>query len=170
MILVETLMSNTIPQAEERKEIMLSFWKNGKEIFCHAIYGKGEVGQMVIYGERVSWEKTLDATTPPLSQYACPSIFTIVEKLEGEDGYYILRDVAGNLIKLQDRYCESSGEYLYDAQAWLTWNAMKNKEIDIRNEEEIAQLKMQVELLKDILVKQGIRIVTSEQATKLGLN
>ena len=77
---------------------MLEFWQDGKEIEISAIYNNGKVGQMVIFGERVDWGVNPDPTKKPLSQYPCPSIFTIVEKQEGENGYYILKDAKGKLI------------------------------------------------------------------------
>lgn len=148
---------------------MLEFLQNGKKIEVRAIYGKGTVGQMVIFGQRVDWGVNPDPTESPLSQYSCPSIFTIVEKVEGEEGYYILRDVNGNLIKLQDKWYGASERYLYDAQEWLEWNVMREKEKFSRKERKIAQLEGHLELLKDILIKQGIRIVTKAQAEDLGL-
>ena len=62
---------------------MLEFWKDGKKIELRAIYEKGKVGQMVILGERVNWGVNPDPSKKPLSQYTYPSIFTIVEKVEG---------------------------------------------------------------------------------------
>ncbi len=148
---------------------MLEFWQNGKKIEVNAIYGKGKVGQTVIFGQRVNWGVTPDTTKYPLSKYPCPSIFTIVERKEGKDGYYILSDANGNRIKLQDEFHGTSESYLYDAQEWLTWNAMHEMEKLSRKQRKIAQLEGIVELLKDILIKQGVRIVTEAQAKDLGL-
>ena len=83
---------------------MLEFWQNGKKIEIDAIYGKGKVGQMVIFGQRVDWGVNPDPTEYPLSQYPYPSIFTIVDKQEGKDRYYILSDANGKRIKLQDKF------------------------------------------------------------------
>lgn len=142
---------------------MLEFYKNGKMITVYEIGDKGQVGQTVIFGNRVDWGVTPDPTKYPLSQYPCPSIFTIVEKQEGKDGYYVLSDTNGNRIKLQD------DSYLYDAQEWLTWNAMNEKEKLFHKQKKIEQLEDHVELLKDILIKQGIHIVTEAQSKDLGL-
>lgn len=46
---------------------------------------------------------------------------------------------------------------------------MREKEKFSRKERKIAQLEGHLELLKDILIKQGIRIVTKAQAEDLGL-
>ena len=148
---------------------MLEFWQNGKKIEVKAIYSNGKVGQTVIFGQRVDWGVNPDTTKYPLSQYPCPSIFTIVEKIEGKNGYYVLSDANGNRIKLQDEYYGASESYLYDAQEWLTWNALHEKEKLSRKQRKIEQLEGHVELLKDILIKQGARIVTQEQAKDLGL-
>lgn len=148
---------------------MSEFWQNGKKIAVSPIASKGKVGQMVIFGSRVDWGLTPDPIEKPLSQYPFPSIFTIVEKKEGKDGYYILSDANGNRIKLQDKYYGASESYLYDAQEWLKWNAMREDEILSRKQRNIEQLEEHMELLKDILIKQGARIVTEEQAKDLGL-
>ncbi len=148
---------------------MLEFWQNGKKIEVKAIYDNGKVGQTVVFGQRVDWGVNPNPTEYPLSQYPCPSIFTIVEKQEGKDGYYILSDANGKRIKLQDKYYGASESYLYDAQEWLTWNEMREKEKFSRKQRKIEQLEGHLELLKDILIKQGIHIVTEAQAKTLNL-
>lgn len=148
---------------------MLEFWQNGKKIEVKAIYDNGKVGQTVVFGQRVDWGVNPNPTEYPLSQYPCPSIFTIVEKQEGKDGYYILSDANGKCIKLQDKYYGASESYLYDAQEWLTWNEMREKEKFSSKQRKIEQLESHLELLKDILIKQGIHIVTEAQAKTLNL-
>ena len=147
---------------------MLEFWQNGKKIEITAIYGNGRVGQMVIFGERVNWGPKPSPTLEPLSPYPCPSIFTIVEIIEEIGKGYILSDVNGNQIKIMNEYAGTN--YLYDAQEWLTWNAMHEKEKLSRKQRKIEQLEGHIELLKDILIKQGIHIVTQAQVEDLGLN
>lgn len=148
---------------------MLEFWQNGKKIEVNAIYDKGKAEQTVIFGQRVDWGVNPDPTEYPLAQYPCPSIFTIVEKQEGKDGYYVLSDANGNRIKVQDKFYSASESYLYDAQEWLTWKAMHETEKLSRKQRKIEQLEGHVELMKDILIKQGIHIVTEAQAKDLGL-
>lgn len=145
---------------------MLEFWHNGKKIEINAIYSKGNIGQMVIFGQRVDWGVNPSPTHRPLSQYSCPSIFTIVEKNEEVLGYYILSDIKGNRIKVDLR---NDSAYLYDAQEWLTWNNLRENEKFSRKQRKIEQLEGHVELLKDILIKQGVHIVTKAQAEDLGL-
>lgn len=144
---------------------MLEFWQNGKKIAIEAIGYTGKVGQLVVYA------KHYDCPTPtkcyPLSMYPCPSIFTIVELgsspcwLEG----YTLSDSKGNHIYLPMH----EGSYIFDAQEWLTWNAMREKEKFSRKQRKIEQLEGHVDLLKDILIKQGVRVVTEEQARVLNI-
>ena len=149
---------------------MLEFLKNGKKIEVDAIYGNGEVGQQVIYGQRYDWGANPNPKIAPLSQYPCPSIFTIVEKIEESiGGYYILTDIKGNRIKLEYFFSSSGAGALYDAQEWLTWSYMHEKEKISCKQRKIEQLEAQVELLKDVLIKQGTRIVTEAQAQELGL-
>lgn len=148
---------------------MLKFWKNCERVEIESIGSKGKVGQMVIFGHRMDWGVNPDPTKYPLSQYPYPSIFTIVEKQEGKNGYYILSDAKGTRIKLQDEYYGASTSDLYDAQEWLTWNNMREEENFSRNQIEIDRLEDHIELLKDILIKQGIRIVTEAQVKDLEL-
>lgn len=133
----------------------------------YSIHRSGKVGQMVIYGERVNWGVNPDPTKNPLSQYTCPSFFTIVEKQEGENGYYILKDAKGNSIKVT---FDTTSWLLYDLQEWLTWNDLCIKEELSCKQRQIKQLENHEKLLKDILINQGIRIVTESQAKELGLN
>ena len=150
---------------------MLEFWQNGKANQIFGIGTSGKVGQSVIYGDRVDWGVNPDPIKYPLSQYPSPSLFTILEKKEDEYGYgyYVLSDANGNRIKLQDIFKRASSNHLYDAQEWLTWNALHEKEKLSRKQRKIEQLEGYVELLKDILIKQGTRIVTQAQAKDLGL-
>ena len=148
---------------------MLSYWKNGKEIPLWAIHSSGQIGQSVIYCENVDWGKDPDPESRPLSQYTPPAIFRITSKVPGDEGYYVLTDSDGNIIRARYSGICNTSSYLYDAQEWLTWNAGRNAEKFSRKERKIEHLQGQVDLLKDILVKQGVRIVTQEQANKLGL-
>lgn len=142
---------------------MLNFWQNGKEVGISAISGNGKVGQLIILGERIDWG--LNPTKYPLSKYPFLSTFTILEKKEGRQGSYVLKDTNGDSISLQanDACC------LYDLQEWLTWNAAREAEKTSNNAKKIKQLENNIELLKDILIKQGVRIVTEEQAKSLNL-
>lgn len=147
---------------------MLEFCVNGKTILLHPICNKGSVGQMVILGSRVDWGNNPDPVEKPLSKYPYLSLFTIVVKTIGEDGYYILSDAKGEQIKVPMKGYNHG--YLYDAQEWLNFNNLRETEKFARKERKISQLEGHVALLKDILIKQGIRIVTEEQVAKLGLN
>ncbi len=147
---------------------MLEFCVNGKTILLHPICDKGSVGQMVILGSRVDWGKNPDPVEKPLSKYPYLSLFTIVVKATNEDGYYILSDAKGERIRVSTKGTDHW--YLYDAQEWLNFNNLRETEKFARKERKISQLEGHVDLLKDILIKQGIRIVTEDQATKLGIN
>ena len=149
---------------------MLEYWQNGKQMHLFGIGSKGKEGQIVILGERVDWGSNPNPIVKPLAQYPYLSIFTIVEKKnDGVDGYYILKDANGNCIKLEYSYHSSGTEYLYDAQEWINWNAMRQSEKISRKQRKIEQLEGHIDLLKDILIKQGTRIVTEKQAKDLGL-
>lgn len=148
---------------------MLSYWKNGKEIALWAIHASGQIGQNVIFCEDVDWGKNPNPEEKPLAQYTPPAMFRITSKVPGDEGYYVLTDNEGKIIRARFSGICNTSSYLYDAQEWLTWNSGRIAEKLSRKERKIEQLQGQVDLLKDILVKQGIRIVTQEQAKKLGL-
>ncbi len=145
---------------------MLEFWQNGKKIEINAIYGKGKIGQTVIYGQEIDWGEKATPNTHPLMEYTAPSIFTIVDKQEEFIGYYILKDSHGKFIELP---FECEGQYLYDAQEWISFIDLKQKEKNARKQRKIEQLEGNVALLKDILIKQGTHIITEEQAKELEL-
>ena len=149
---------------------MLEYWQNGERMYLLGIGSEGKEGQIVILGSRVDWGSDPNPKVKPLSQYPYLSIFTIVEKKnDGIDGYYILKDENGNCIELKYSYHSSGAGYLYDAQEWLNWNAMRQSEKISRKQRKIEQLEGHIDLLKDILIKQGTRIVTEKQAENLGL-
>lgn len=144
---------------------MLEYWKDGKSVSCKAIYGRGRVGQVVIL-DHVSYGDNPDLEKHPLARYIQPYAFTIVEKVEGRDGYCIVVDAEGNRIVLQG---ESGGSYLYDANEWCVWQREYEKEKLARKDGRIAHLESQVALLKSILVSQGMRLITKEQAAALDI-
>ena len=127
----------------------------------HPISTYGKVGQTVIcFGQK---------SDSKLSQYTSPTIFTIVEKKDGKDGYYMLADSNNNTIKVQSEYYGASTCDFYDAQKWLTWIDAENSRMSSISNKEIEKLENNVALLKEILIKQGIHIVTEEQAKNLDI-
>lgn len=147
---------------------MLEYWKNGERIELNAIYGKGIVGQTVILGERVCWDG-IDPDEKQLSKYPYLSVFTIIDKKDGKDGYYLLKDSQNCAVILKDKHYGASCAYLYDLNEWLQFNEKKQEEKLSRKQRKIEQLEGHVNLLKDILVKQGIRIVTENEGKELGI-
>lgn len=147
---------------------MLEFWKDGKKVGCEAIYGRGHVGQVVVL-DHVSFGDNPNLEKYPLARYPQPYAFTIVEKVEGKDGYYVVMDGDGSRIVLCDQYYGASEAYLYDANEWLAWQKEHAREKLARKERKIEQLEGHLALLKEILTKQGIRLVSEETAKKLGI-
>lgn len=147
---------------------MLEFWKEGKKVECVAIYTRGRVGQAVIL-DYVSFGDNPDLTKYPLASYAQPYAFTIAEKVEGKQGYYVVVDDKDKRIVLRDEHYGASCSYLYDANDWISWQKEKAREKLARKERKIEQLEGNLALLKDILVNQGIRIVSEATARKLGI-
>jgi len=147
---------------------MPKYWKDGKENKVRAIYRNGRVGQVVIL-DNVSYGNSPDFDKYPLARYPQPTIFTIVEKTEGKDGHYVVLDPKGNRLVLRDEDHGASEPNLFDASEWFAWNAMRERDKLASKERRIEQLEGQLALLKDILTKQGFRIVSMEQAEKLGI-
>ncbi len=147
---------------------MLEYWKDGKQVKCEEICGRGHIGQVVIL-DHVSYGENPDLEKYPLAKYVHPYAFTIVEKVEGKDGYYVVTDAEGNRITLRNRSYGADGSYLYDANEWLMWNKGYQKDKLTRKEHKIEQLKGNLDLLKDIIIKQGFRVVTEDQAKTLGI-
>ena len=70
---------------------------------------------------------------------------------------------------MQSEYSGPDGNYLYDAQEWLTWNDKHERFLRSTQAKSIKWLEDHIKLLKDILIKQGIRTVTVDQAKQLGI-
>jgi hypothetical protein len=148
---------------------MLEYWRDGQRVECHAIYGNGKVGQIVVLAN-VSFGQNPDFAEKPLAAYTQPAFFTIKERrVVGEHGYeYDLVDKTGKVITVNGEHTDNW--WLYDADEWGQWQIGHFNEKVERKDGEIKRLTLQRDLLKSILVAQGIRIVTKEQAEALGLS
>lgn len=145
---------------------MLKYWKDGKEVILHAIYSSGRVNQVIILGKKVDWGESPNAEKYPLSQYPYLTVFTIVGiSTHPEEKYYVLRNPDGKNFILKF----GEADYLYDIKEWLEFNAIREAEKMAHKQRKIETLESQVDLLKDILVKQGVRVLTKEQAKALGI-
>jgi hypothetical protein len=151
----------------------LEYFKDGKKVECKSIGTSGFVGQIVIYGRNVDWsspDKTVEevAELQPLSRYEAPAVFKIIQKILGKDGYYILEDSNKKPIRVQCEHYGAYSTYLFDAQDWVTWDTSHKLEKLSRKQRKVEQLEGHLALLKDILVNQGFRVITEEQANELG--
>ena len=142
---------------------MLEFYHHGKSHQIFSIERSGKVGQAVFYPGRKYFGKDEVPVQHPLWNYIDPCIFTIVDKIGNYNGYYLLQDSNGTSIQVPLSSCDT--RVLFDAQDWLNWHEVRNSARD----EEIKQLKHDVELLKGILTAQGFRVLTPAQAKQLGL-
>jgi hypothetical protein len=145
---------------------MREFFKDGKKVELKAIFSKGYVGQVVIL-DNVSYPQN---SNDPLAAYPQPALFTIVEKVEEQEGCYVLQDTTGKKVHLLDERHGLSTWWLCDAAEWLEWNGQHNDEKLKRKERRIELLDAHLSLLRDILVKQGFRVITKEQAQELGIS
>jgi len=137
-----------------------------------AIFDKGKVNDIVVLDNVTFGKENIFAKYKKLAKYEQPAFFTIVAavQLSTEDEKfmsYTLRDSQG--IEFDVRQPDS-GWLLVEVNNWA-----KNKEEcykdSIYNEQvKINKLSHQNEILKEILIKQGIRIVSQAQAKDLGID
>lgn len=127
------------------------------------LYGHGTIGMMVVL------DHVHLSIQDPLVKYAQPAFFTIVElplSDPGFDSYYVLRDTAGNEVSTKGH---STANYLYKVDEWAAWRAAQAEQSHVHQVRTISTLRDRLELLKEILVEQGFRVITTEQAEKLGI-
>ena len=135
------------------------------------LYGAGRVGMIVVL-DHVSL-----SITDPFVKYQQPAFFTIVEDLSPENrrnGIYVLRDSEGNLIKTQagdstEPSTDSICYYLSEVSDWSRWNTARTREAVATRDATIYNLQVRVGTLREVLVEQGFRVITSEQAAVLGI-
>ena len=140
--------------------------REGKKVGIKALFGDGKPGQIVIL------EPVTFSPDHPLAGYPKPYSFLIVEKVEGDprkEGYYILMDADGNRVKIQDPNYGASLQYFYDANEFLQWNLAREKEEKRRQNRKEENQQIRLDLLKGIIEKQGIRVITLDQAKALGI-
>ena len=148
---------------------MLEFMKDGKKVSCPEIWQNGQVGQVVVLTE-VYYSSNADPEKFPFATYAHPSFFTILKKLpdprRNDDkfsSWCLVRDATG-----KEFACELSNG-IYDAQQWGLWNDAKQTEEHRKMNARIQHVESQVALLRGILVDQGVKVISQEQARLLGI-
>jgi len=142
---------------------MLEFWKDGMKQELKAISSNGKVGQVVVLTHVVLSEENI------FYKYPQPALFTIKEKIEGKDGFYMLLDSKNELIKWHEDFYGAYSYYLYDAQEWALF--VKDEQEQKRKDFicKCSDLEKSIELLKSILIAQGVKLVTQEQLDAIGL-
>ena len=108
------------------------------------------------------------STDDPWSKFKLPALFKI-EKVIGNYKYAFQHIETGEIIEDDVSKYSTYAEYMYrpeDVFDDLQYRRDKEKKY---LEESIHRIKIERDLLKQILVAQGTRIVTNEQAQKLGL-
>jgi hypothetical protein len=135
----------------------MEFYKQGKKVEVKPIFNNGRVGQIIVL-TNVSLDPEFT-----LSRYAQPSFFVIREIKE--DGYLITDD-EGISRNLSFR----TAWFIYPAKEWTSWNMEREQEELRKKEGHIKTLTGKLELLKGILIAQGMRYVTKEQAKQFDLD
>lgn len=142
---------------------MLEYKKDGKRVEIKPICDKGYVGQTVIL-DRV------DYGDHELSKYQQPYAFTIIKKVPGKSGYYVIKDQKDVEITVKDTYSGAYEQYMYDLHEWLIWNSQNTKSKLGKKDDKIKKLEDRLELLKEILTNQGFQVISETQAKKLGID
>lgn len=123
-----------------------------------AIYDKGEKGDIVVLDNVALSESEL-------SSYAQPAFFTIVEVKCGSDVVYVLKDMFGKEFTAGI----DDGWWLVELTAWVKNKEKYHTDMLDREHLKVERLSHQIEILKDILINQGIRIVSEKQLKDLGI-
>jgi hypothetical protein len=127
------------------------------------LYGNGTVGMVVVLDH-------VSGLSAPFSDYTQPAFFTIVEAPESNKtshhAHYVLQDTAGNEVSTEGH---STACYLSKVDDWAAWKKQKTAEVANDNARIIATLGDRVSLLKGIMVEQGVRVISNDQAQKLGI-
>ena len=136
---------------------------NFNRIPVQRIYDKGKEGdQVVLFGVGFGDED-------PLKKLPQPRTVTIKEcnascprDTSSEKGYVVVDPITGI-----EGYVY--GGYLTPVAVWVEWaNAVRIQELKVAGREK-TKAAIQLELLKDILKSQGIKLVTKEQLEELGI-
>lgn len=102
--------------------------------------------------------------------YPQPAFFTITEappsETPGFNPVYTLRDTAGHIVSTRG---SSVSSYLIKVDDWQEWRSTRTDEIQAQLARVNARLLDRVDLLKEILVAQGVRVITRDQAATLGI-
>ena len=142
---------------------MLEYKKDGERVEIKPICDEGYVGQIVIL-DRV------DYGDHELSKYQQPYPFTIIKKVPGKSGYYVIKDQKGVEITVKDTHSGAYEQYMYDLHEWLIWNSQNTKSKLGKKDNKIKKLEDHLDLLKRILTDQGFRVISETQAKKLGID
>ena len=127
------------------------------------IHGNGTVGMMVVL-DHVSM-----SPDEPFSHYRLPAFFTLTgsarEETPGYHAVYVMRDTGGNTVSTQG----SIPSYLIEVDDWQKWRSNREDQTHSDQIRKITTLRDRLELLKEIMMGQGVRVITNEQAVALGI-
>lgn len=134
------------------------------------LYSKGRVGMTVVL------DHVQLSNEDPFAKYQQPAFFTIVEDLSDErryKGIYVLQDQDGNRVSTEvpagSRFNSSISSCLIDVTVWAAWKAKTAEEAIASRNNTIRDLSSRLAVLKEVMASQGVRVVSNEQAVKLGI-
>lgn len=145
----------------EKGMIVLEYKKDGQTIRLEGLWDRVTASQKVIL-LKVSF-----GPNHPLSRYEQPAAFTVIGRPPpgATTGDLKLLDTDGRevIARIGD------AGYMYDSIEWGLFQFHRQQEVERRKQAKIDQLDAHLNMLKSILIAQGFRIVTAEQAETLGL-
>ena len=133
------------------------------------IHDQGQPGQIVVL-DHISPESLPGG---PYNGYSQPAFFNLIERTVPGDGrnnkvLYTLRDSNGKTLTVEGSG-GGPGGYLIPVEGWVAWKAATSAMRSITQDAKVHDLQVQVGILREILISQGIRVVSDTQAEKLGI-
>lgn len=125
-----------------------------------AIYNTAKVGDIVVL------DKVGFIDNHPLAQFAQPAFFVVtVFRPESQSARYTAHASDGERVNISS----DDAWWFFQVRDWWTWTKATHDE-SIRDHKVLAtRLTTERDVLKSVLVAQGVRIVTKEQAEALGV-
>lgn len=128
------------------------------------LYNTGTVGMTVVL-DHVDM-----GTSDPFSGLSHPAFFTITEVYPSEsprfNTVYTLRDTKGRTVSTS---ASSVSNYLIQVDEWQRWRKARTDQDHTHQVRTIATLRDRLELLKEIMASQGVRVISTDQAATLGI-
>jgi hypothetical protein len=160
----------------------LKFYKDGQEVVCKSVGESIRKGQILIAIGNFNEQFATHNVIPNTRTFKSGDVF-LVKDLQKDFALLECTDGRELILPLQARQMASLPKdypgkntnynwefrYFFDIAEYLTWKAMSDSDHLHRKNRKIEQLEGHKQLLTDIIVKQGFRVVSDSQAKELGI-